>query len=504
MTIVLVDGGEVEAGLGWDALTHSPGTAPSAPQALAATTGTVDPTDIVVTWTEPADKGGWSTLEGYEVELNTPGAEIDFMPTMTASNAPAPYVVSASSQYSAAYAGWYAFDDIVNGSNGWFSAATGQPWWLKIDLGTARTVTAFLWSPYRLDAYGYANFPKDWQFQGSNDDATWTTLVSATNYSISDNDTRVEVANETAYRYYRWYITLTGDGSYCLIADIRLLESGEPLQEIQTGASSPITFLAKPLETTYDIRARARNFVGWGDWAGPISYLHASFPFASDILGWFTAQDTSHANGAAVDTWTSSFGGKTLTKYSATSAPTKRTNHRNGLAAIEFDGVDDNLKSATPFANSSSYTVVLVGQFGGFEGSVGLFDFGGHSLYYGNTLGIWSSRFHWRRNNAVYVGPASMTAPTYNNLPFIIVLSNNSTGYIQSTIRINGTTYVNDTDTTTYGTEIMQHIRLGTDQDSPHRGPQFFVYEFGCYSSPKSLTDRAAILAHFQSKYAIA
>ena len=503
MTITLVDGGEVEAGLGWDALTHAPGTAPSAPQALAAANGTVDPTDIVVTWTEPADKGGWSTLEGYEVELNTPGAEIDFMPAMTASNAPAPYVVSASSQYSAAYAGWCAFDDIVNGSNGWFSAATGQPWWLKIDLGIARRVTAFLWSPYRLDAYGYANFPKDWQFQGSNDNATWTTLVSATNYSISANDTRVAVTNDTAYRYYRWYVTLTGDGSYCLIADIRLLERGESSQQIQTGASSPVTFLAKPLATTYNIRARARNFVGWGDWTGPISYLHASVPFASDILGWFTAQDTSHANGAAVDTWTSTFGNKTLTKYNATSAPTKRTNHHNGLAAIEFDGVNDHLKSATPFGGQGSFTVVLVGQLGLYETSAGFFFFGGQTYSYSNTLSHWGNRFHWRRNNFKYLGPTLMST-AYNNLPFIIILSNESNGYIKSTIRINGTTFVEDTDTTNYGNEIMQQISLGTDQDSPHRGPQFFVYEFGCYSSPKSLTDRAAILAHFQSKYAIA
>jgi hypothetical protein len=349
MTITLVDGGEVEAGLGWDALTHAPGTAPSAPQALAAANGTVDLTDIVVTWTEPADKGGWSTLEGYEVELSAGG--------------------------------------------------------------DSSTVQA---------------------------------------------------------------------------------------------PSSPVTFLAKPLTTTYDIRARARNLVGWGNWAGPISYLHASFPFASDILGWFTAQDTSHANGTAVDTWTSTFGNKTLTKYSATSAPTKRTNHRNGLAAIEFDGVDDNLKSATPFASQGNYTVVFVGQFGLFESSIGYFDFGGHSISYGNAFGHWNGRFTWRRNNFKYLGPASMSAPTYNNLPFIIILSNESNGYIKSTIRINGTTYVEDTDGTNYGTEIMQNIRLGTDQDSPHRGPQFFVYEFGCYSSSKSLTDRAAILAHFQSKYAIA
>ena len=348
MTIVLVDGGEVEAGLGWDALTHSPGTAPSAPQALAAANGTVDLTDIVVTWTEPADKGGWSTLEGYEIELSTGG--------------------------------------------------------------NSSTVQA---------------------------------------------------------------------------------------------PSSPVTFLAKPLETTYDIRARARNLVGWGDWAGPISYLHASVPFASDILGWFTAQDTSHANGAAVDTWTSTFGNKTLTKYNATSAPTKRTNHHNGLAAIEFDGVNDHLKSATPFGGQGSFTVVLVGQLGLYETSAGFFFFGGQTYSYSNTLSHWGNRFHWRRNNFKYLGPTLMST-AYNNLPFIIILSNESNGYIKSTIRINGTTFVEDTDTTNYGNEIMQQISLGTDQDSPHRGPQFFVYEFGCYSSPKSLTDRAAILAHFQSKYAIA
>ena len=293
MSIILIDGGEVDAGLGWDALTHSPGSAPGALQALAADNGAVDPTDIVVTWTEPADNGGWS-IDECEVELTVPPVETDFMPAMTASNAPAPYVASASSEYTADYAGWRAFDDIVDGSNGWFTASTGSPWWLKIDLGTARTVTAFLWSPYRLDNYGYANFPKNWQFQGSNDNANWTTLVSVTDYVISANNTRVDVANDTAYRYYRWYVTNTTDGSYCLIADIRLLESSEPSQETQTGASSPITFAAKPYDTTYDIRARAQNRVGWGSWTAPLSYLHQS-PFSPNdiggLFGWWAADN---------------------------------------------------------------------------------------------------------------------------------------------------------------------------------------------------------------------
>lgn len=67
-----------------------------------------------------------------------------------------------------------------------------------------------------------------------------------------------------------------------------------PTTETQVGASSPITFLTKPYDVTYDVRARARNLKGWGTWTAPVAYLHKQ-PFSpadiAGIWGWWAADD---------------------------------------------------------------------------------------------------------------------------------------------------------------------------------------------------------------------
>ncbi|MCA9330743.1 discoidin domain-containing protein [Candidatus Saccharibacteria bacterium] len=69
---------------------------------------------------------------------------------------------------------------------------------------------------------------------------------------------------------------------------------GLPTTETQTGASSPITFLAKPYNITYDVRVRARNLKGWGAWTTPIFYLH-QMPFSptdiTGLFGWWAADN---------------------------------------------------------------------------------------------------------------------------------------------------------------------------------------------------------------------
>lgn len=286
MTIVLVDGGEVEAGLGWNAITYSPGTAPSAPQALAADNGAVNPSDIVVTCTEPADNGEWS-IDEYEVELTATLLQ-EFMPAMTANNAPAPYVVSASGVLIAnTYEPWKAFNDQyvpaspTNQTTGWYSQDSTPPWWLKVDLGSQKQIVGFYWSKtMTTHQYAVDHFPKAWQLQGSNDNSVWTTVHSETAYAMSGTgfDMYVPVSTPGSYRYYRWWITgcqavgMTHVG----IDEIRLVEGDEPTVEVKTNTSSPITFSAEPFGKTYSIRARAKNRVGWGPWTSSLQYTHTA------------------------------------------------------------------------------------------------------------------------------------------------------------------------------------------------------------------------------------
>ena len=60
-----------------------------------------------------------------------------------------------------------------------------------------------------------ARDPKDWQFQGSNDGSTWTTLNTQSDQSFA---TRLQantynIANTTAYRYYQLDVTANSGGS---------------------------------------------------------------------------------------------------------------------------------------------------------------------------------------------------------------------------------------------------------------------------------------------------
>ena len=82
-----------------------------------------------------------------------------------------------------------AFDDnTVYGGNGatraqWLSNATpptvGAPKWLKYDFGTPTVVTEMaLIGSHTTDTNPSTTAPKDFKVQGSNDNATWTDLIS--------------------------------------------------------------------------------------------------------------------------------------------------------------------------------------------------------------------------------------------------------------------------------------------------------------------------------------
>lgn len=124
---------------------------------------------------------------------------------MTSNTAPAPYIVSASNESGGL--AWKALDGDPSGFWGTDYPVTTMPAWWKVDLGTARTVRRYALSA-RNDAY-YQDSPKDWEFQGSNDNTSWTTLHSTTGQTgwTSGQTRTFSVANETAYRYYRFVIT---------------------------------------------------------------------------------------------------------------------------------------------------------------------------------------------------------------------------------------------------------------------------------------------------------
>jgi len=147
-------------------------------------------------------------------------------PTMTAANAPSPYVVSASSESTlATYKAWKAFD----GNSGTFwNAPTAPPnVWIMLDCGVD--------SNYVAKACAIKNYAKlglkDFKVQGSNNGSDWTDLLSDT----AANNTTVQnfsfSGNSTVYRYYR-ILCITGHHSAELdvyeISFSGIEEGGEP------------------------------------------------------------------------------------------------------------------------------------------------------------------------------------------------------------------------------------------------------------------------------------
>ncbi|MFB4327347.1 discoidin domain-containing protein [Paenibacillus sp. CR_12] len=142
---------------------------------------------------------------------------------MTSNSTPSPYVVSASSA-DPNYPAYLAFDGVnATVTDCWVCPSyTG---WLKIDLGTQIAV-----GNYEIEK-GYRfvdDAPKEWTFEGSNNDADWTILDTQTNQI---NWTKGEkrsymIANPMSFRYYRVSVVTSENSAYLTIGALNLLEYG--------------------------------------------------------------------------------------------------------------------------------------------------------------------------------------------------------------------------------------------------------------------------------------
>jgi len=114
-----------------------------------------------------------------------------------------------------------AFDR--NTGSGWFYKGTTG--WLQYDLGHTERVQSYA---IRSTSGQVPRDPKDWQFQGSNDGATWTTLDTQSNQAFAQ---RLElktytIANPASYRYYRLNVTANnGDVVFTDLGEFELLVS---------------------------------------------------------------------------------------------------------------------------------------------------------------------------------------------------------------------------------------------------------------------------------------
>jgi hypothetical protein len=127
-----------------------------------------------------------------------------------------------------------ASSESADNADGAFDTSTTTFWrtsgtntgWLKYDLDTSPTKVAMQYTVQIATTIN--NAPKDWTFEGSNDDSNWDvlhTVTGETGWSSSEKRTFNGFSNATAYRYYRINITANNGGSRTDIADMAMMEA---------------------------------------------------------------------------------------------------------------------------------------------------------------------------------------------------------------------------------------------------------------------------------------
>lgn len=148
----------------------------------------------------------------------------NIVPQMTATNAPSPYVISASSQYdTTTYPAWKVFD---KGNSVWLTPANTTTGWLSIDLNVAKILGRYSLS-FGTDNSIITAMPKNWTFEGSNNGTVWQVLDTRANEPSWTVSTKrlYTFSNDNKYRYYRINISANqGSTSFLTIVEMELME----------------------------------------------------------------------------------------------------------------------------------------------------------------------------------------------------------------------------------------------------------------------------------------
>lgn len=127
------------------------------------------------------------------------------MPTMTSNTTAGTlgnYIASASSSYvSGDYPPWSAMRGVSSGgplNQEWACGAQNATVWLRLQYPSAKTVTRIK----VRSRGGVDNFPIGWKLQGSNNGTAFTDLYTSAT-AMQDVEETVNIANTTAYLYYR-------------------------------------------------------------------------------------------------------------------------------------------------------------------------------------------------------------------------------------------------------------------------------------------------------------
>ena len=159
----------------------------------------------------------------------------DIIPNMTSNILPNG-VASAGTNY-VGYYPWQAFNGTLSDINDcWITNNTVSDW-LKFDFGTTKMILQYNLTARNATAINTA--PKDWTFEGSNDDTNWTvlhTVINQTSWTNSQKRT-FPISNTQQFRYYRINISSNNGGASIAIGELEMIDTATIIRSLSGGNS---------------------------------------------------------------------------------------------------------------------------------------------------------------------------------------------------------------------------------------------------------------------------
>lgn len=136
-------------------------------------------------------------------------------------------VATASSVVNSNWVAANAFDNGTATYSAWQTNAGGVPAWITYDFGNAnakKIIQFTLTSHNNTHPMYYNAMPKQFIFQGSNNNTDWVNLAEfSTSWTTYSEKQTFALLNDSYYRYYRLYVATTNT-TYCVIGEIEMME----------------------------------------------------------------------------------------------------------------------------------------------------------------------------------------------------------------------------------------------------------------------------------------
>ncbi len=185
-------------------------SAASAQQSAPAFSTSFEPTQPPPTWSDTVEAGRSSNVDGTLASATIPGNVTDKVVEVQASGENPPNESKEKAVDGNIQSKWLTFT-----STAWLQVKLSEP---------VKVVTYALTSAN--DSEG--RDPQDWNLQGSNDGQSWTTLDTRSGEDFPERfQTRqFDIANDTAYTYYRLNVTKNSGDDIVQLGELQLSTGG--------------------------------------------------------------------------------------------------------------------------------------------------------------------------------------------------------------------------------------------------------------------------------------